>query len=338
MEEQVDCFEQLQAFHLKNDSIRQISQEPERIEDEVFVRICSSCDGIGIGQLASVLQPLLEKMRSTAGCDGNRSQVEMTTEKGTTLKEIISEVLLRIDEFRSLDQYIWLLKFSCCLCLLKDLPIGMSFEINKVIRSVAELDTEEYEFDPLMIHTITKSLFEEIPLEGMNLVHVVKKLTVLNQKLFYYVSIALVFAGIRHYSHPDEPIAMYRLYGFGDVLTKLEALKIDNIKQTLDLRKLFLILKLLSCYQNAVILRHNVCSLEDVQEQHQCFAEFFRFTLAQKKAFTQWLCMARNVVTNLNSKSGMQEIELKEDFLLVIELIDLDMIALMEDDLDEVKE
>lgn len=151
----------------------------------------------------------------------------------------------------------------------------------------------------------------------MNLVHVVKKLTVLNQKLFYYVSIALVFAGIRHYSHPDEPIAMYRLYGFGDVLTKLEALKIDHFKQTLDLRKLFLILKLLSCYQNAVLLRHSVCSWEDIQEQHRCFAECFRFTMDQKLAFTQWLCKARNVVSNLNSKSGMQQLELKEDFLMV---------------------
>lgn len=86
MEEQIGCFEQLQAIH-GDDNIRQISQEPERIEDEVFVRICTSCDGIGIGQLASVLQPLLEKLLSTAGCDGKRSQVDMA-EKGTTLKEV----------------------------------------------------------------------------------------------------------------------------------------------------------------------------------------------------------------------------------------------------------
>lgn len=63
-------------------------------------------------------------------------------------------MLARIDEFCSLEQYIWLVKFSCCLCLLKDLPIGMSFEINKVIRSVAALDTEEFEFDPLMVSTV----------------------------------------------------------------------------------------------------------------------------------------------------------------------------------------
>lgn len=313
--------EQLQA-------LRQISQEPERIDDQVFVQICASCDSIGFDQLAAALQPLVKKLQC----------VEGDIARGITLKEIVSEVLSRIDEFRSLVQYIWLVKFSCSLCLLKELPLGMSFEINRVIRSVAELDTEEYEFNPLMIHTIAKTLFEEIPLDDMNLVHVVKKLAVLNQKLFYYVSIALIFAGIRHYIHPDEPIAMYRLYGFDDVLTHLEVLKIENIHQRLDLRKLFLILKLLSCYQNAVILRHSGCSWDDIQEQHQCFAECFRFTLDQKKAFMQWLCIARNVVTNLNSKSGMQEIELKEDFLMVIELIDLDMIALMEDDIEEVRE
>lgn len=336
MEEKVACFEDLKAFHI-NDNIQQLSQDPERIKDEVFVRICTTCDGIGAGQLSSVLQPLLKKLLAIADRDGNCTQVEMA-EKGTTLKEIITEVLARIDEFCSLKQYIWLLKFSCCLCLLKDLPIGMSVEINKVIRAVAELDTDNYEYDPVMIHTVAKSLSEEIPLEGMNLVHVVTRLAVLNQKLFYYVSIVLIFAGLRYHSNPDEPITMYRLYGFGDILSKLEMLKIDNIKQTLDLRKLFLVLKLLSCYQNAAILRHSACSWEYIQEQHRCFAEYFRFTLDQKKALTQWLCMVRNVVTNLNYKSGMQEIELKEDFLLVIELIELDMVALMEDDIDEPKE
>lgn len=79
-------------LHL-NDSIRQISQEPERIEDEVFVRICRSCDDIGIEQLPSVLQPLLEKLLPSAGCDGKRTHVQMA-EKGSTLKEVSFESML----------------------------------------------------------------------------------------------------------------------------------------------------------------------------------------------------------------------------------------------------
>ncbi|XP_001658553.2 uncharacterized protein LOC5569467 [Aedes aegypti] len=337
MEDQSGCFEQvLQDFHKNENHIRLISQEPERLDDEGFVQICLSCESVGIGELPSALQPLMERLLATSdGASDGQMLPDVMEERGSILKETVAEILDRIDEFNTLDQYIWLVKFSCGLCLLKNLPIGMSFEINKVIRSVAGLDTEQYEFCPVTIHTISKSLFEDIPLKGMNLVHVIKKLTVLNQKLFYYVSITLVFAGIRHYSAPAESIAMYRLFGFDDVLSQLGALKLDCIKQKRDMRAFFLILKLLSSYQNAAILRHSLCSWEDLQEQHKGFAEFFRITVEQKKAFIQWLVKARNIVSNVNSQSGMQDIGLKEDLMLVTELIDLDMIALMEDDIEE---
>lgn len=151
----------------------------------------------------------------------------------------------------------------------------------------------------------------------MNLIHVIKKLAVLNQKLFYYVSIALIFAGIRHYIEPGAAIQMYRLHGFQEVLSQLDALKIDNLQQKLDIRKMFLILKLLSCYQNAAILRHSFASRKDIDEQHQCFAEFFHFSVEQKKSYLLWLCMSRKIVHSLNSKSRLQKIAEKEDFLLV---------------------
>nr|XP_029710682.1 uncharacterized protein LOC115256394 [Aedes albopictus] len=344
MEDKIGCLEQvLQDFHTKGNHIRLISQEPERLDDGGFVRICKSSESIGIGELPAGLEPLLERLLATSSStgdgDGSEGQVlaDVMEERGSILKEIVEEVLERIDEFSTLEQYIWLVKFSCGLCLLKNLPVGMSFEINKVIRSVASLETEEYEHCPVTIHTISKSLFEDIPLEGMNLVHVIKKLTVLNQKLFYYVSITLVFAGIQHYSQSSggESAPMYRLFGFDDVLSQLGALKLEHIKQERDMRVFFLILKLLSAYQNAAILRHSLCRWEDLQEQHKDFAEFFRISIDQKKAFIQWLLKARNFVANLNSKSGMQDIGLKEDLMLVTELIDLDMIALMEDDIEE---
>ncbi|XP_062552322.1 uncharacterized protein LOC134217557 [Armigeres subalbatus] len=340
MEEHVvDMVEQVVREFQKSEqnSVRLINQEPERLGDKSFVQICNACEGVGIAGLPDTLQPLMVRLLGTDVQDAEDGEAlpEVMEERGLILKEIVSEVLDRIDEFSSLEQYIWLVKFSCGLCLLKNLPIGMSFEINKVIRSVAGLDTEGYEFCPVTVHTISKSLFEDISLEGMNLVHVVKKLTVLNQKLFYYVSIALIFAGIHHYIHPGEPISMYRLFGFDDVLSQLGQIRPENFKLKKDIREFFLILKLLSCYQNAVILRHSLCSWQDLQEQHEAFAEFFRFSAEQKKTFVQWLMMARNIVANLNAQHGMQDLGLKEDLMMVSELIEFDMIALMEDDTDE---
>ncbi|XP_058811530.1 uncharacterized protein LOC131676483 [Topomyia yanbarensis] len=332
-----DQFDRLDVLleHHEDIGTRQISQEPERISDESFTRICSNCCS-GVEGLTDVLQPLLDKLASI-GTD--RSDPNAAYERGTVLREIISEVLTRIDDFRSLEQYLWLVKFSVGLSLLQNVPAGISFETNRVIRAVSNLDTETYEFDPLMIHTIAKNLLEDIPLDGMNLIHVIKKLAVLNQKLFYYVSTTLIFAGICRYTAEAEPtpIKMYRLHSFPEVLAQLETLKIGDLQRKLDIRRLFLLLKLLSAYQNAVILRHSAVVRRDVEEQHQCFAEFFRVSLVEKKVYLRWLCTVRNVVSSLNSKSCLQKIADKEDFLLVIELIDLDMIPLMEDDIGEEK-
>ncbi|XP_055616706.1 uncharacterized protein LOC129762461 isoform X2 [Toxorhynchites rutilus septentrionalis] len=327
-----DQFDQLNALleQFGTKGVRQISLESERIPDNVFLRICSSGKKIGLDQFTDILEALLERFSSC----GEKHELG---ERASVVREIISEVLARIDNFSTLEQYIWLVKFSCGLSLLKDLPPDMTFEINKTIRSVANLDTEEYEFDALMIHTIAKSLFEDIPLEGMNLIHVIKKLAMLNQKLFYYVSIALIFAGIRHYIEPEKVVQVYRLYDFQEVLSLLDGFKVDSLQQKLDLRRMFLILKLLSCYQNAVILRHSCETPKDIDEQHQCFAQFFLFSVEQKKSYLLWLCMSRKIVQSLNSKLGLQNIAEKEDSLLVIELIDLDMIALMEDDISENK-
>lgn len=88
MAEQMASFDQLEAFRKNDDSNnRQVSQEPERIEDEVFVRVCTSCDGIGIDQLAPALQPLLEKLLLLSSATGGESPTEMP-DKGTTLKEV----------------------------------------------------------------------------------------------------------------------------------------------------------------------------------------------------------------------------------------------------------
>lgn len=230
--------------------------------------------------------------------------------------QILSQVLKRIEEFRTLEQYLWLLKFSCASCLLKNVPVGTVFETNRIVRAVSSLNIEQYEFDPLKIHLIAKSLFEDIPLEGMNLIYIIKKLSVLNHKLLYYVSVALLFAGIRRYTGTRDPPKMYRLYGFLEVLSLLQEVKIDDLQHDLDVRQFFLLLKLLSVYQNAVLLRHgSTVSRRVLDEQHCCFAEFFYFPNDQKRSYLQWLRTARNVVSSRNSKSS--KIADREDFLLV---------------------
>lgn len=325
---------------------RKISLEPERIDDGDFVRICSAGGGFD-GELGVVLEPLLERFRG-----------DDLVERGEVLREVIEEVLARVDDFGTLERYIWLLQFSCGLCLLRDLPVGLSFEINKVIRSVANLDTEEYQFDPLMvgglwnpesrqnlnnfssplqIHTIAKSLFEDIPLKGMNLVHVIKKLAVLNQKLFSYVSIAMIFAGVRHYTRPDQPTRMYRLYGLSEVLDLLESLKSDHLQQkSLDIQRIFLILKLLSCYQNVAILRYSQDSRPHIEEQHRCFGEFFIFREEHKRSYLRHLALALEVVKRMSGRADhFDRLADNEDFMLVVELLELDMIPLVKDDLGE---
>ncbi|XP_058445289.1 uncharacterized protein LOC131426510 [Malaya genurostris] len=334
MDDQFDRIEALLEHH-EDIGARQISLEPEHIPDQNFVRLCSNFSGVE--GFADVIGLLLERFASTGTKTSDPSTVY---ERGSILREIISEVLMRINDFRSLEQFLWLVKFSCGLSLLHNVPVGFGFETNRVVRAVSNLDTERYEFDPLMIHTIAKNLFEDIPLDGMNLIHVIKKLAMLNQKLFYYVSTALIYAGIRLYTSENEqtPIKMYRLHTFAEILLLLDTLKVVNLQQKVDIRRLFLLLKSLSVYQNAVILRHTADSRQDIDEQHRCFAEFFRFTPVDKKAYLQWLRTMRNIVSSMNSKSGLQKIADKQDFLLVIELIDLDMIPLMEDDIGEGKQ
>ncbi|XP_001861847.2 uncharacterized protein LOC6044315 [Culex quinquefasciatus] len=326
MEEQIDRMDGIAEDHVAVDGgQRKISLEPERIDDGDFVRICSAGGGFD-GELGVVLEPLLERFRG-----------DDLVERGEVLREVIEEVLARVDDFGTLERYIWLLQFSCGLCLLRDLPVGLSFEINKVIRSVANLDTEEYQFDPLMIHTIAKSLFEDIPLKGMNLVHVIKKLAVLNQKLFSYVSIAMIFAGVRHYTRPDQPTRMYRLYGLSEVLDLLESLKSDHLQQkSLDIQRIFLVLKLLSCYQNVAILRYSQDTRPHIEEQHRCFGEFFIFREEHKRSYLRHLALALEVVKRMSGRADhFDRLADNEDFMLVVELLELDMIPLVKDDLGE---
>ncbi|XP_055523369.1 uncharacterized protein LOC129717479 [Wyeomyia smithii] len=336
----VDGLKTLADQMATNVGSRQINQVPELVTDKKFARLCAaSC---GSKEFTNSLQPILKRFFAfDRPRETNRSDSDVSFERGSILREIISLIISRLEEFRTLEQYMWLLKFACASSLLKNVPPGIAFETNRVIRAISSLNTEEFEFDPLKIHILARSLFEDIPLDGMNLIHVIKKLVVLNHKLLYYVSIALMFAGLRRYTAnwdggaDPPPPQMYRLHNFETVLIQLQQVKIDDLRHKLNTRRFFLLLKLLSVYQNAVLLRHSTDSRRDVDEQHCCFAEFFRFPVEQRKAYLQWLRTARNVVSSRSNKSSPQEIADKEDFLLIIELIDLDMIPSIEDDIDD---
>lgn len=90
MEDQSGCFEQvLQDFHKNENHIRLISQEPERLDDEGFVQICLSCESVGIGELPSALQPLMERLLATSdGASDGQMLPDVMEERGSILKEV----------------------------------------------------------------------------------------------------------------------------------------------------------------------------------------------------------------------------------------------------------
>ena len=95
MEDKIGCLEQvLQDFHTKGNHIRLISQEPERLDDGGFVRICKSSKSIGIGELPAGLEPLLERLLATSSSagdgGGSEEQVlpDVMEERGSILKEV----------------------------------------------------------------------------------------------------------------------------------------------------------------------------------------------------------------------------------------------------------
>ncbi|XP_055596733.1 uncharacterized protein LOC129746855 [Uranotaenia lowii] len=335
LREEFKQLEELEQHH-GDVGIRRVNHQPEWIADADFTRICLHT-GASTGSMGSTfiifLKPEMEKLSNT--CSDSEKDVQL---RGAILSEILTLVKKNIIVIQSHGRYTWLIKFTCAVLLLKNLPVQIGDEITKFICLIKAVDTETYHYDPLLIHTLTKVLFEDFPLRRINLIHIINRLAQLNHKLLYYVAVCLIFAGFYRtvvLKEEDPSPPMYRMHNFQDILTALDDLKIDDLKQRFDVEKFYILLKLLCCYQNIVLLRHSRSSKQDIEMDHTCYSEYFHITVEEKRAFLKWLNVARSLINSLNRKLRQQKISDKEDFLLVIELVELDMIPLMEDDLQE---
>uniref|UniRef100_A0A182K421 Phosphorylase b kinase regulatory subunit n=1 Tax=Anopheles christyi TaxID=43041 RepID=A0A182K421_9DIPT len=193
--------------------------------------------------------------------------------------------------------------------------------VNSVLQRCA-LSTEDFADD---VHTLAKCLMEDIPVDGVNLLHAIKKLAISNSPQLYYTAIALIFAGLDTITHPEKLIQLYRVRGMDELSHYLEALNVERLQQQCDkMQNIYQLLKLLSLYQNMVIMRHAGKRPPELKEEHKCFAELLYATSTQIKSFRQWL-------ENLSALVQPFGNEQDEDYLILADLIHVDMIPLFDD-------
>uniref|UniRef100_A0A182PG11 Uncharacterized protein n=1 Tax=Anopheles epiroticus TaxID=199890 RepID=A0A182PG11_9DIPT len=260
-----------------------------------FEKLTALCDLPGAPEnVQQLITPSVVKLREAA-----------TQDDRIAITEDIMKILIeKLASFVTLEEYVWLVRTTVALQLLKGLPMKISS----------------------LIQTVAKCLREDIPLEGVNLLHVIKKLAIANSPLLYYTAVALLFAGLERITQRFQPIeTMYRVYGMDDFLHHLEVLDIPQLQQLCtNLQNVYQLLKLLSLYQNMVIMRHADKQPKDLEEEHKGFAQSLCATDSQINRVRQWLESLIGVV----QPYGRGEHE--EDFLILEDLIQLDIIPLFD--------
>uniref|UniRef100_A0A182M502 Uncharacterized protein n=1 Tax=Anopheles culicifacies TaxID=139723 RepID=A0A182M502_9DIPT len=176
-----------------------------------------------------------------------------------------------------------------------------------------------------LVHTVAKSLVDDISLNGGNLLHVIKMLATGSSPILYYIAVALVFAGLNAITHSGKAVESYRVHGMSEFLRHLEICNLPYLQQQCDnLQTIYQLLKLLSLYQNMVILRHGGKSWEDLSEEHKGFAESFHIANAQIQTFRKWLDNVSAIVQPFGKDQ-------EKDYLILADLLQVDMIPLFDD-------
>ncbi|XP_061515031.1 uncharacterized protein LOC1280243 [Anopheles gambiae] len=286
-------------------------------------------DGIGFGQFAIVcsLPGAPENVQKLIDSPVAKLHKQASTEhdSNTSTEDIVKILIEQLPCFGTLEQYAWLVRATVALHLLKGVPTKVSSLVRKLSGTVAGLDLACFRHSTFMIHTVAKSLKEDIPLEGVNLLHAIKKLALANSPQLYYTALALIFAGFDTITHPNKPIATYRVGGVNEALQLLDTLDAPWLqRQCASLQTIYQLLKLLSLYQNMVIMRHAGKRPQELQEEHASFAALLCATDAQVKSIRQWLEQLSVVLQPYGIRQD-------EDHLIIADLIHVDMLPLFDD-------
>uniref|UniRef100_A0A182F4R0 Uncharacterized protein n=2 Tax=Anopheles albimanus TaxID=7167 RepID=A0A182F4R0_ANOAL len=213
--------------------------------------------------------------------------------------------------------------------LIRGLPLQSSNIRRKLRWKVESIPLDKFSHSAACIHLLTKALVEDVPLEGLNLEHAINQLSVSLSQLQRYVAVALLFVGLEAILKPPrKAVQPYQVHTVDTFLGYLELLNLRTLSvQRNDLQALYNLLRLLSLYQNMVIMRKY--DKDELEREHKQFAECFRVHPEQRNAFWEWLKKSSSLVSCISSNDPV-------DNLILADLFEIDMLPLFDDILEEI--
>ncbi|XP_058122229.1 uncharacterized protein LOC131281578 [Anopheles ziemanni] len=305
--------QQLNEFIVKNNTKRTIKCTADGISLERFVNICDLPGAPEVVQQS--LQSPVSELRSVASIDNKTIE--------SVIKSIVSVLVTNAGLFVTLEQYSWLARITVATDLLNIPQRYDSSLVSRLSSTLEALELGSYNFSPLVINTIAKHLIEDVPLQDVNLLYVIKKLAITNSKILYYVAVSLVFVGIEAITGSTK--SQYRLHTVDEFLKYLEVLNMEHLhSERHNLQIIYQLLKLLSLYENMVLVRHFGKQQADLESEHNCYANFFRVSEQQRMTFQLWLEKSSSLVRLSGNDRDV-------DYLILADLIEVDMLPLLDD-------
>uniref|UniRef100_A0A182QA00 Uncharacterized protein n=1 Tax=Anopheles farauti TaxID=69004 RepID=A0A182QA00_9DIPT len=307
----------LQHFneYLLQNPERTIRCSPDGIDFDRFARIC---DFSGLpDELRQKLHPFLTVLR-----DGGAN----VDAKVTATACILNVVTEKVNSFVTLEHYCWLVRTAIAVQLLKELPTKVYSLARRLSTAMEAIDIAASNHSPDVVHTLAKKLKEDIPLDGLNLLYTIEKLANALPPILYYTAVALLFVELTAITQPEQRTETFRVHSVGDFLRHLEMLNVQQLQQLRhSLQNFYQLLKLLSLYQNMVVMRHVGKTLDsELTDEHKCYAEAFHVTHEQIQSFRQLLENYSALVQPFGNEQD-------EDYLILADLIQVDMIPLFDD-------
>uniref|UniRef100_A0A4Y0BHG0 Uncharacterized protein n=1 Tax=Anopheles funestus TaxID=62324 RepID=A0A4Y0BHG0_ANOFN len=310
------------------DDLQQLEEFVSQIAKPERTIKCIS-DGIGFEQFATICNlpgapdDVGQSIKSPVSL--LRQAALSEDEQITNIGIILRMLLDNLKSFVTVGQYSWLVRTMIAAKLLKTLPMKVAIVVRKLCDDLEGIDLADCKHSPGVVQSVAKSLIEDVPLKDGNLLQAIKILATANCPILYYTAVALVFVGLDAITHSDKLTASYRVQGMDEFLCHLEICNLKYLQQQRNnLQTIYQLLKLLSLYQNMVILRHVGKSLEDLSEEHKNYAELFHVTNAQIKMFRKWLDNACAIVQTYGKDQ-------EKDYLILADLLQVDIIPLFDD-------
>ncbi|XP_053676817.1 uncharacterized protein LOC128726985 [Anopheles nili] len=293
---------------------RTIRCDPDGINFERFAALCD---------LAGAPEEIYKSLSTALSC--LRSAASKEEEKSSAASTIVKGLIEKTSKFVTLEQYTWLARTTIAAQLLNNLPANVSILIRRLSFALESIDLAAFNHTPHVINNIAKCLKEDIPLNGVDLLYIIKKLAIANSPVLYYTAVALLFAELHTVTQPSTKIEQYRVQSVTEFLNHLEVLNMQYLQmQRHNLRAIYHVLKLVSLYQNMVVMRHVGTSKAELMIEHKGLAECFHASIAQTETLRQWLENSSGVIQVFGNDQD-------EDFLILADLLQVDMIPLFDD-------